>query len=96
MPERKHGFIGTISNVNEAGMGFIHPSDFGRRDGARRGITVDDDIFVHPNAFDYMSTAGYQKPAKIEVGMVIMFTIAPSTNKPGKLTAEQCTVVEKE
>lgn len=75
-------------------MGFINPRDFGRTDGAPIGMTVEDDIYVYLGVFMYMASSEYKKPSKLEVGMVIMFYIDPSTSKPGRLTAEHCTVVQ--
>ena len=91
-PQRRHGFIGRIYTINNASIGFIRPDEFWRMDGEDPGLDVDDDIFVHINAFELMRAFGYEPPRRLEVDMMVCFFIGPSRNKRGKVTAEFCTI----
>jgi hypothetical protein len=93
--ERGHGFVGTIYEVLHDEIGFIRPEDIRRQDGDDLGFQVTDDVFVHLNAFKLMQVYGYRAPSHLERGMVIMFTLGPSRQRPGRLTAEFCTLLKK-
>ncbi|HWO07780.1 MAG TPA: hypothetical protein VNM40_04355 [Candidatus Paceibacterota bacterium] len=94
IPQRSHGFIGEIYELKGKSIGFIRQNGIFRMDGGPPGVQVDDDIYVHLNAFDRLATRGFPKPDRLRVGMVIAFFIGPSRNRVGRVTAEYCSLYE--
>ncbi len=89
---RKYAFFGRISHAPSPEKGFIRLGDIWRSDGGNLGIRLDDDVFVHINAFATMRDYGHSIPERLEVGMVIAFFIGPSIKEDGRVTAECCSV----
>jgi hypothetical protein len=92
--ERKHAFLGTIYYSEDGRTGVIRPNEIRRMDGEPLGLTIIDDVFVHINAFKFMAEKGYEQPARVAKGMMVAFLLGPSGQRPGRITAEYCSVYE--